>query len=274
MNGEKYAEVYATPEWAKQFQLGRNRKLSKPHIRYFKRILQRGEMHRSGDMILIDSDGYFRNGQHRIAAMLETGIPFHAFVIYNTTEETIKATDQGKIRTTAHVFDLFGFNTISGVASLVRGMMSLPGTMQTRPGVDEVIQFADSHIEALQFVSRAFGGCRSKGVGTVPVKVAAARAFYYIDESIITRFADVLLGRRSNRGPDESAAIALLRHFTKDGKRNGGGQMQQKESYLRSSHAIELFAQGAECTIVRAVANDPFPLMTAEQLGESGRKIV
>lgn len=95
----------------------RNRRVSKYFLSYLKGILQRGEWVINGDTIRISREMKLLDGQHRLRAVAETGIPIRTFVIYGLDPAAQLAMDQGKKRTNADQLDLYDEPDTSTLAS-------------------------------------------------------------------------------------------------------------------------------------------------------------
>src|SRR6516225_3546597 len=78
----------------------RNRTLSAGSVARLAAAMRRGEwMPDSTDAIGIDLDGGVINGQHRLQAVIESGIEIEMLVVTGVRPEVIKVIDQGRGRT-------------------------------------------------------------------------------------------------------------------------------------------------------------------------------
>lgn len=94
----------ATLEWigpavaAKYMEKNKNpRSVRQSHVDKYVRIIQAGEF-RTAQSIGFDLDGYLRDGQHRLLAIIATGTPVQMWVIRNMSEDEVLAIDQGEKR--------------------------------------------------------------------------------------------------------------------------------------------------------------------------------
>ena len=93
-------EVLITPEMATEL-LSRNRNIrsmSKGWVRFFVLLLELGEFVVTPDGICLDGDGDLINGQHRLQAIVDSGIPARMMLWNNVTDEQMRAMDGGKKR--------------------------------------------------------------------------------------------------------------------------------------------------------------------------------
>lgn len=91
-----------TPEMAQSWLIanGRNRTLSASGVQRLVGVIQRGEwMPDSTDGVGLDTNGAVVNGQHRLHAVVEAGVPVTMLVVRDVDPSVIKVIDQGRGRT-------------------------------------------------------------------------------------------------------------------------------------------------------------------------------
>lgn len=76
----------------------RNRVMSKPHVSYFVRLILSDAFRVTNQGIGVASDGSIVDGQHRLAAIAEAGVPVRVSVTRGLAPESIDAIDTGKPR--------------------------------------------------------------------------------------------------------------------------------------------------------------------------------
>jgi hypothetical protein len=90
-----------TPEHAKHL-LGRNvinRTIRWGWVKYLARQIRQGRWELLSDAIGIRKDGVLINGQHRLLAIIEAGVPAPLFIVRGLSEGAFMVTDRGKMRT-------------------------------------------------------------------------------------------------------------------------------------------------------------------------------
>lgn len=122
--------VTITPEVAKALleRNTNNRKLTPSIVNRYARILQAGEWKLNGDTIRIDNKGDVLDGQHRLAASVQTGIPFETLVVTGINRDTFDTIDTGKARTSA---DALFSSGMTGNAPLVASIANLGIKLET-----------------------------------------------------------------------------------------------------------------------------------------------
>lgn len=88
-----------TPQRAKELLANNfhNRNLSRPRVHYYAELMKRGEWDgENGESIKIAEDGTLVDGQHRLAAIVESGATTVMMVVYNVSMESQETLDQGR----------------------------------------------------------------------------------------------------------------------------------------------------------------------------------
>ena len=136
--------IYVTPEVAKRYletNIEKNRKINKNTLRrYCKDIVDGNWCESTGETIKITENGVLVDGQHRLMAIIETGIPHYFDFVFGVSDYAFKYIDTGKPRG-AH--DIFRIEEIpnSGV---------IPGIIRFYNGLKtEKIQIAGKNIYSL-----------------------------------------------------------------------------------------------------------------------------
>lgn len=92
-----------TPDVAKALMEGnkKNRRFSKPYAKRLAAEMRAGIWHETHQGIAIDKDGYIVDGQHRLAAIIESGVPQTMVVTTDLEPDSYKYIDIGKRRNAA-----------------------------------------------------------------------------------------------------------------------------------------------------------------------------
>jgi hypothetical protein len=76
-----------------------NRNLREPRVLGHSQVLQRGEWELTGDCLVFDEDGTLLNGQHRLSAVVVTGIPARFVILRGVPAKAQEVMDTGLSRT-------------------------------------------------------------------------------------------------------------------------------------------------------------------------------
>ena len=102
MNKEiRHELVTITPDIAREFLSHNtdNRNIRKAAIRTYADDMENGRWLLTTDAIGFDKNGVLLNGQHRLLACIEAGVPFQSFVDYGLDTASFNAIDNGVSRT-------------------------------------------------------------------------------------------------------------------------------------------------------------------------------
>jgi hypothetical protein len=96
----RYSVVLITPQTAQAMLRGNtgNRHLSPARVEHYARMMREGLWTISNDAICVSPEGRLLNGQHRLSAIVMTGVAVRMPVMENVTEAAFKNMDQGRKR--------------------------------------------------------------------------------------------------------------------------------------------------------------------------------
>lgn len=122
--GVHTAVTTLTPEIARRL-LERNvdnRNIRRLHVAKLAHAIRTGAYVLNGETIIVARDGSLNDGQHRCAAVVETGISIPAIIVFGVERETRITVDTGDKRTVGHVLAMhhLGEGNPAGVAALAR----------------------------------------------------------------------------------------------------------------------------------------------------------
>jgi hypothetical protein len=118
--------MMVTPELAKQWLEANthNRPLSEELVIAYMVDMLDGRWQYNGDAIRFDHTGRLIDGQHRLHACIEAGVPFETDVVTGLAPEAIRTIDIGRVRTAGHIAHLEGVENAS-VACAIAGLAVL-----------------------------------------------------------------------------------------------------------------------------------------------------
>lgn len=83
-----------------------NRAPSPAHINSLSRRMELGEWSLNGDTIRFDENGFLIDGQHRLQAVIKSGVTITTFVARNMGADVFKTIDEGKVRGGADIISV------------------------------------------------------------------------------------------------------------------------------------------------------------------------
>jgi hypothetical protein len=97
-----------------------NRSLKKSHVQYFEAQLQRDEMQLTHQGIAISKSGKLLDGQHRLTAIVNSGITVELLVATDLPDESFAVLDTGVTRSAADALSVEGVANYSLTAAAIR----------------------------------------------------------------------------------------------------------------------------------------------------------
>tara|TARA_R110001632_G_scaffold27493_3_gene73786 strand:+ start:672 stop:1499 length:828 start_codon:yes stop_codon:yes gene_type:complete len=115
-----------TPELAKELlkmNVG-NRRLKSIKNAYVGQMLN-GEWKENGEPIIIDVNGFIKDGQHRLNAVIEAKHSYLCPIIYDVHPDVMDTIDTGTNRTMSDILQLNGFIYYADLSSLIKSILTL-----------------------------------------------------------------------------------------------------------------------------------------------------
>lgn len=92
-------------QWLKANQ--HNRPVVRSHVHFLAKELIAGQWQLNGQPIVVSDGENILDGQHRLLAIIESGIEMRTLVIYGISQDAFKTIDTGKVRTSADALALY-----------------------------------------------------------------------------------------------------------------------------------------------------------------------
>lgn len=116
-------------EWVKKTK--KNRSVIPSNLDRLKHAVVTEEFEVTGDTIKFDRDGNLIDGQHRLLACAETGIPIKSLVVFGLDPEVFDKIDRGARRTPGHVLSAEGIKNASTVSAMVTAITGISKAMSS-----------------------------------------------------------------------------------------------------------------------------------------------
>lgn len=123
INNLKVKTGLITPAMAKELLANNthNRKVSQGKVDLWAESMRRGEWVMNGEAVKIAEDGTVLDGQHRLLAIVQSGVTVPLMVIKGLPQETQDTMDTGKSRSFSDVLSLKGVRNSGSVAAVILG---------------------------------------------------------------------------------------------------------------------------------------------------------
>ncbi|MBX7224109.1 MAG: hypothetical protein K1Y36_29605 [Blastocatellia bacterium] len=209
--------VLVTPKLAAEWLTtnSNNRPLSQPFVAELAHSLLTFTFRTTHQGIAFDEQGRLRDGQHRLTAIVQTGIAAEMLVSTGLTEADLEAIDDGRKRTARDVLtmldqgDVTAFGTSIAREMLIGGHHLKEAAKRYKPGRQELVDFYLRHQEAVHYAERWLY-CPRSAVGFGYVGAVIARAFYSVNRPKLDHFAEVLT---SGLSKERDVSIIRLRNY-------------------------------------------------------------
>jgi len=207
-----------TPAKAKAY-LGKNssnRNLTRNHLAFLKSEILAGNFKLNGQSIVLGTTGRLLDGQHRLTAIVETGIPIQSVVMHDVDESVFTTIDTGKQRGGYDALHIHGAKNSKHLASAIRKVLDKfgserrsIGTATHKVGNTEYVDFYKAHKNDLESLFELTHAWILRGSRVM--SESEAMAYVYLmrseDDLAYDFIEEVITGDRKNY--DSNAAQTL-----------------------------------------------------------------
>lgn len=194
-----------TPEIARAWldQNVKNRKPYAAHIKTMARDMKADRWRLTGDAIRFSASGTLIDGQHRLMACIEAGVPFTTIVLYGLPDEAQQFIDLGKRRSAADYLAMDGYANANQVQAAARLLLAwktgrnyISGGHGTAFSVSETLDMVKRHPALPASVRQCYG------IAGLPLSTIAA--LHYVGTHLIgyPDRADAMLSVLKSGVPD------------------------------------------------------------------------
>lgn len=205
--------------------------------------------------IAFDTDGNLINGQHTLAAFLESGLPEIGLrVVTGVPADAIIHIDQGINRSDADALKISGVPCSQRRQAIAKAMMN--GTLRawksTPTRRPQLAKFLSEHKETLD------AACGWAAKAPSPIVAAVARAFYHEEHSKLADFCSIIETGDHN-GQRGSSSAVRIRELWISG-RAGQGYPAREDLFRKTERAIQAFCRGEHLSKLMAASGELYPL--------------
>lgn len=150
------------------------RHLTPGRVRQFASAMTRGQWRVTHQGIAIDPDGVLIDGQHRLSAVVLSGVTVQMMVAYDVPRETFDAFDTGQARTTASTLHIAGIVDANATAAAARLILTYDQIGETKRSAHSDIRSGATTRDVLNFIESSRGETLR---GALPVARSLAQTF-------------------------------------------------------------------------------------------------
>jgi hypothetical protein len=255
--------VDLTPQMAEDWltnSIGHNRKLMDSHVDYLAGEMKAGRWRLTHQGIAFSTNGMLLDGQHRLWAVVMSGVTVPMRVFVNEPHEAMEVLDTGRRRSNDQILTLAGGlgEVTRAELAVLRAMIGGFGRREKRsPGAERDLLVR--HREAIRFaMDHLFRSNRFRGVTTATTRGVIARAWYSADRDQLQHFADVL--RSGVPKGEHDQPVVLLFQFLIASHEGRRSQPYEREVYAKTERALAAFLKGERLNRLYAIPKELFPL--------------
>lgn len=118
--------VHVTPELAKHMLTfnKKNRNLDKRNVAHICDAIVQGDWYLNGETIIFAEDGSLLNGQHRLVAIIASGVGVDVMVVRGINPAAFRTMDGGRVRRAGEVLTMDGEKNGNKVAAAVQALLA------------------------------------------------------------------------------------------------------------------------------------------------------
>ena len=240
-----------------------NRPMSRAAVENHKRNLINKTFRTTHQGIGLDTNGRLRDGQHRLQAIVETGISATMLVTEGLTDSDLQAIDDGRKRTAHDILSMAHQGTVSAYTTaltremFIGGWHFAEGGKRRVPSRQELIDFYGEHVEAIEYAADRLKS-QSSGLRVSYIGAVIARARAHVSERKLSQFAKTL---STGMGTDDMELVIKLRNHILRTLRDGArGVRIRDDIYGKTENVLYNWARNEPMAQIRTATGELFPL--------------
>lgn len=233
---------FITPELAAHYlelNIDRNRRINQRRVKAYAQQMKDGEWQPS--TICFDTDGRLFDGQHRMSAVVESGVGAVFFVSRGWTPKSREYIDLGQKRNAVNIATMQGLDATTKHLAVARAMLIARFGAARNTAIathHQTVGIYRHYKESIDFAMTP----NANSVAHASIRAVVARAHIYgVDSVRLAEFNQVLCtGFPCSPNPTEdSAAIALRNHYIAHREeRSDGGNGSRTTLFYRAQGAL------------------------------------
>lgn len=221
-----------------------NRPLRKRLVEQYAKDMQAGNWRLTHQGVAFNCDGTLLDGQHRLAAIVQSGVTVQMLVARGVDSRSQLVMDDHAKRSAGDALSLARKEKITqSQVAIIRGAVELSGNRnanKVRLTKQELDIVFDKFRPALEFVAEKMPN-NERGVTSAPVQASIVLAWYYVkDLERLKTFCDVLTGKMLPENDGDRAAVVLREWLLRNGMQSSTSRM---EGFKKTQRAIVAFGE-------------------------------
>lgn len=252
-----------TPAKAKKYlsKAAKNRKIYVSWVRYLAEEIKSKRWRETHEGIAFNRKGQLMDGQHRMLAIIESGIPISLSVTRNLSQDAFKVINTGRVRNPRDILTANGRDLGPDGHGIIRLLDKSLGRSGGKMSPDRILELADRYGHSIREIQAVFPR-KVTYVTTAPIKTVAVRAFIArpSQRRRVKNFCKILVEGLFDRNRPEEMNVHKLREWLIEvgGSVRRGSSVQ--EVYRKASRALALYLDKQVADHLRSVSFELFPL--------------
>lgn len=256
------AIITVTPSIAAQWLQAntQNRHLRQDRVNDYANQIKAGQFMTTHQGIAFYDDGTLADGQHRLSAIVQAGVPVKMLVTQGLPRLTSQVIDQNTPRMAHDAIRISGQGDwiTNNVVAMVRFLLSNMGTDMHPKSIQEIAAYANKYRTELEWINQTVNRKRKKYISHAGLAATYFCAIHAgVPRSTIHRFYEIMITGEIN-GPYENAAIRL-REFLMATPGAWIGSTRP-ETVRRVQRAMNAFAAGSPLAKLYATDKLTYPV--------------
>lgn len=187
--------------------------------------------------IAISDEGVLLDGQHRLRAIVMSGVTVKMCVFREVPRKAQVAMDVHRKRSTADSISLDTQVKISKQqVAIIRVAIGDTNAGTSRKSVQELSALVGAFTLPLEFIDVLTASNKQRGITSAPVLGAIVLAWFYVDDlDRLEQFMQILLGNSLPEGEEDRAAVTLRDWLMRSGTKTA---VMRVEAFKKTQRAI------------------------------------
>lgn len=217
--------------------------------------MRAGRWQTNGDAIRFNVDGQLIDGQHRLFAIIRSGLTIPSLVIRNLGNAAFQTIDGGATRKAGDILNMMDVKNANTVASVAR--MSILYTsgqiQQRRVSRTAIVEFVEAHpyIAEAAHISRPAGRGGHLNAAPVSAIIFLANERRYYDDEIASFLEGIVEGAGLERGDPRLA----LREWSVNERMRNHGKLNTIVTFAAVARAWNAYAKGERLIVIKPNKN-------------------
>lgn len=256
--------IIVTPEMAFEWLQKNtcNRNISQRKVDGYAADMKSGDWHEHHQGIAFYSDGTVADGQHRLAAIVKSGVSVSLMVTFGIPRKSAIGIDVHRARKTDDVLRITGRSTWIGKneSAIIRMILAASNASNNAPSPSAVAEFGERHQTAIEFSGSGLPGSQARYITAAPIRSAIACAYHAHGPDELRRFHGILVSGIMD-SPDDAAAVRLRERLMMDGPVLGHGSSARLKAMKLTMRAIKAFFNKERIGKLVAPQDFPYPIL-------------